>query len=545
MAFGRKEHRPTMRKTVGNLSLFLQTVKGYSDPPGFDDRGQRFDELNLAGTLPPLVRSNSALMKMRLPDGRFVPVHDTWATDKREALKETTPYLLPAVGHACLGGGQGAEQTQFHLTWSGGFGHQHADNLSLLAFAYGRELLSDLGYTHTRHRVWSATTAAHNTVVIDGRNQSAHAGSGGALRWFDVSEPRLQAVSADGERGYPGLARVYRRALMTARSGLQRRYVVDVFEVEGGEVHDYFLHGDADFPGSAASNAPLEPQVTLLPAGFDWKAAENEDQYTLATQPYWAYGYLRNLRSAKVPAGSPVEVVFRGGSSGPGVKVTLLPEPSSTLVLGEDPAVRGAREDDGKLDDFTRPFLMLRHEPADGRSIFVAVLEPFNDQPAISLVERIAGDPGTVTLRITADGQTEVITYTPDAPPGLERQERLALQGVEGGALVVSGAAISVPAPGDVVHVQTEDGWVYPYTVSWTETTEAGARIYVEENPGFEFDNATQRLHFLTFPQREHRGPATLAWLLRARNAPGVAEDRRIADQHRQRRTAQPRNTAK
>ena len=63
--------------------------------------------------------------------------------------------------------------------FSGGYGHEHQDNLSLLLWANGRETFSDLGYTHTKDRAWTICSASHNTVLIDQRNQQAGAGTDG------------------------------------------------------------------------------------------------------------------------------------------------------------------------------------------------------------------------------------------------------------------------------------------------------------------------------------------------------------------------------
>ena len=499
-------------QTVSNLATVLDVLKGYSDPQGYTDPedGGRFDNLDLGAAFPRLQRSNEALMKMRLPDGRFVPVHDTWSTNRRAALTQTQPYLLPALGHACLGGGTGAAQAQWHLTWSGGYGHQHADNLSLLVFAHGRELASDLGYTHTRDRAWTLASAAHNLVVVDGRNQatgSLTAPSDGSLRWFDASAGRVQAVSAAGERGYPGLARVYRRTLLV----VENRYAVDVFEVEGGNTHDYFLHGDADAGGTAETALPLDPLDTLLPAGMSWRAARNEGEVGLAAQQWWAYGYLRHLRAGAAPAGVPLQVTLRSGGRG-GLRAILLPEEGSRLVVGDDPAVRGAKEDDARLDACTRPFLMLRRQAAGGRSVFVAVLEPFESEPSITAVERVDAPAGTVSLRITRNGAAEVATVSPDAPPG-RSFESLPLAAMEADALVVSGAAESRPRTGEILRLKTADGWVYPFTVAGAEAVDGGLRIRVEEGGGMAFDPAAGSLRLTAYPQRSHNGPIDVEWM--------------------------------
>ena len=475
--------------------------------------GAGYDDI--AAALQPV---EASLLKMRLPDGRFVPVHDTWTTPSRRGPTDRTdPYLLPALGHACLGGGSGAAQQQFHLTWSGGYGHEHGDNLSLLVFSHGRELLSDLGYSHTRYRSWTLATVAHNTVVMDGESQvfgSRRTQTDGSLRLFDVSDPRVQVVSADGERAYPGRARVYRRTLVVIDAGQDRRYAVDIFEVEGGHTHDYFLHGDADRPGKVRAALEFEPLATLVPSGIHWTPTRNEGETRRVAEPGYAYGFLRNLRSAKAAAGKPLRVDFD-----PGLRVTLLPEPSSRLVLGDDPNVRGAHEDDARLEEFLRPFLMLRHEGAHSR--FVAIIEPYADRPFVDGVE-LSDDSG---LRVRIGNRTDRIDFgdgirvTSTRKGAVEQRywsglpRHAPLRAAERDALILDGDVAQPPARDQVVRMITADGWVYPYTVAAIEPVPGGLRLRVAESTGFAYDAAARRIRFTSFPQREHDGAVRVEWM--------------------------------
>src|SRR5205814_3605109 len=121
----------------------------------------------------------------------------------------------------------------------------HADNLQLSLFAKGGEMLSDLGYTHTKLRHWTVSTIGHNTVAIDRRDQVLH-DSDGDLLLFVPHLKGLAAVEARGERGYPDLAQVYRRQLLLVPVSEVDAYVVDLFRVQGGKTHDWLLHGSAD-----------------------------------------------------------------------------------------------------------------------------------------------------------------------------------------------------------------------------------------------------------------------------------------------------------
>ena len=560
-------------QTLGGLVGVLALLRGYSDPPGYKAAdGRRLDNLDLDAAFPVLTRARIALARLRLPDGRPVPVHDTWRSDRvrarssREGRAES--FLLPALGHAGLSGGEGPTRTEFHLTWSGGYGHDHADNLSLLVFGRGRELLSDLGYTHTAYRAWTLATAAHNTVVIDGLSQafgSVRAPSDGSLRYFDASGPHVQVVSVDGTRGYPRLAKTYRRTLVVVDAGKGRHYAADLFEVEGGRVHDYFLHGDADHSTTIATDLTCEPLATLLPDGFNWKPTRNEGETGRAREPHYAYGFLRNLKAGAAPADKPLPVTFRvsddATSTAPALRATLFPEAGSTLILGENPAVSRAHENDADLDKFSRSFLTLRHTTTDGRSRFAAVLEPYGTSPFLDSVERLSLPGAALVLRLRIGDRTDFIVCDapgpvsiPDAPRGLsfagsvgvlslrgdtiehafalgqggwsrgddsiraQGPQSLPLRGVEQGTLILAGAGNdALPTANRVVRLLTADGWVYPYTVLAAERQGETVRLQVAEGPGFTFDAPAERLELTAFPQRTHRGPVRVEW-----NTPAV-----------------------
>lgn len=550
-------------QSVSWLDRVFDVLRGYSDPPGYrDGDGSRFDDLHLESDLPGLLAARSAVAKMRLPNGRAVPVHDTWYSSQRGRLNATEPFLLPALGHACLGGGSRDQQTQFHLTWSGAYGHEHADNLSLLLFAQGREQLSDLGYTHTRYRPWTVASASHNTVVIDGENQAFYARGGpptdGALRFFDASDPRVQVVSADGGRGYGGRAKTYRRTLVVVDAGEGRRYAVDIFEVEGGKVHDYFLHGDAENPTlvTAAPEPVAEPRTSLLPAGRLWEPPRNRGDMDRLREPFYAYGFLRNLKVASVPAGVEVPITFRPMQGpGPALRVTWMAEPGSRLFLGENPSIRHSDEDDSQVEKGTRPFALLRHEPANGRSTFATVIEPYATVPFLTAIDRLTLAGGTVALRIRIGDRTDLVVYGADEPLTISTggphaifqgkvgvlslrddelesayalgrggwsfgdvtlrsggPESLPLRGVEGDRLLLEGDSHELPRAGDVVRLLTADGWTYPFHVIQADRQGKMVGIQVAEGPGLTYDTAPPRLRLTSFPRREHPGEARVEW---------------------------------
>lgn len=547
-------------QTLSGLQHVMASLQGYSDPPAYvhPETRRRVDALEVEGNFPMLERAQQATRKLHLPDGRSLPIHDAWPHRVGEKSSSTSAFLLPALGHACLGGGQGEKQTQCHLTWSGGYGHSHADNLSLLLYAAGHEVLSDLGYTHTAYRAWTLATAAHNTVVIDGQNQRlGRLGepTDGSLIHFDASDPQVQVASADGRRAYPGLAQTYRRTVIALKSGDVVSYVVDVFEVEGGSQHDYFLHGSADESNAIQSPVELHPLPSLLPSGMQWQPTQNEGQTARISEPYYAYGFLNRLRSARMMDREAIELTFQIESQpAPALRVWLLPEPGDSLVLGENPSIRQADEDDARLDDFQRPFGMLRRQPNNGRSTFVTVLQPPGTLPEITQVTRLQSSSDVVALAIAHGNHSDVVCYSFersamqvavadgfqfDGQIGVLRfdqkqlmhaygiggsgwlgtnvqlqsapEQTVALVGLESQALLVSMPTVA-PRVGDVVRMVTADGWVYPYCVTAVAQHGGDLKLEVASGPGAVFDASSNLMEFRTFPQRTHRGSVQVRW---------------------------------
>ena len=77
-------------------------------------------------------------------------------------------FLLGGAGYAMLSRGDAA---QYHLAFTRKNGHRHYDTLNMTLFGAEREMLSDIGYTHTGYHAWTLASVAHNLVVPDFRLQ--------------------------------------------------------------------------------------------------------------------------------------------------------------------------------------------------------------------------------------------------------------------------------------------------------------------------------------------------------------------------------------
>ena len=153
-----------------------------------------------------IVRQASALMHWYKPTGFMPQVGDTDHSDEREILlkigskwnrpdliyaatngengepPDETSVAFPQGGYYILRSGWGNEQRSFsdelYLLFDCGLNkpwHAHYDMLNIVMTAYCHDLLKDPGrftYNEDDERKYFKSTAAHNTIVIDGQDQS-------------------------------------------------------------------------------------------------------------------------------------------------------------------------------------------------------------------------------------------------------------------------------------------------------------------------------------------------------------------------------------
>ncbi len=133
-------------------------------------------------------------------------------------------------------------------------GHHHRDSLNLTLYMDGHEVLTDLGYLWDRpDKQMTVRTPAHNLVVIDEEEQQTTERLG-SLHLLDAT-PHIKVIDCSSS-AYAQTER-YRRACLLVDHGEADAYVVDVFSVSGGEVHDCLYHGPV--PGVQAEGISLSP----------------------------------------------------------------------------------------------------------------------------------------------------------------------------------------------------------------------------------------------------------------------------------------------
>ncbi|WP_316811656.1 heparinase II/III family protein [Pedobacter heparinus] len=434
-------------------------------------------------TMPFYQKAYSVTRDAILPNGRKIPINDTWPYERTpgKPTDKTVSRLWSALGNAAIGTGAGKDQFLLNLNWSGNYGHSHYDNGSIILYAQGQELLSDLGYTHTKYRAWTIQTPSHNTVVIDQKGQdigTMEKPATGRLLFYDDTDPHVKAIDLDASPAY-GAAKTYRRRLVIVHVAPGKDYVLDRFDVEGGDTHDWFLHGNAEQEGTLELS-----------------------DVTLSNNHLPAYAFLKDVQSGN--ADGPWTATWRYDHSG--LRTHNLSGKGAQVFRFRSAAIRPAGEDDNKLDDFMRSGIMQRH--SGGKSSFIALHEPFSTEPWIdkiaqegaeivvnyqldgkSVTDRIGVVDGSITVRSTAGWRYSSGKQQTGAVVAYDNANgkwRLQLDK-------------NVPEV-DYVRLDLPGGSTRYYRVLAID----GKWLQLQDDPGFSLEG--EHLKFYTFPHDEYRG---------------------------------------
>ena len=212
--------------------------------------------------------------------------------------------------------------------WTVETNHRQQDILSVCYWAYGKEMATDRGYFSGSGQllpdgrggqVWTKSSLSHNLVVVDEEEQATRE-SGSNLELFGIA-PGVEVMQASGHNAYPQCEE-YRRTLVIVNAPGGASYVVALFRVKGGKIHQYNFHSDG-IPGGHESlglqpaevsetwGKWLERPQSILPEGTTTLTWDNEgvnleltlmneaDRVILADAPGWRLGTPEEL--AKPP----------------------------------------------------------------------------------------------------------------------------------------------------------------------------------------------------------------------------------------------------
>lgn len=289
---------------------------------------------------------------------------------------------------AILRGGAGAHQRALWLDYDAGGRHSHADGMNLGLFAFGLDLMPDFGYPPVQfggwvspRARWYTMTAAHNTVVVDGKNHNGAQGK--TTLWADGSS--FQAIRASCPELIAG--RQYDRTVGMVgidpdidpthgdRAGGPvdgAFYVFDIFRVIGGTDHAKFFSSHFG---------------TVKTRGLSLKAADDYGHNTqmrefrtdTSPDPGWYVEWAIDDRYDYLPEDTNLHLRY----------TDLTTDASATLC--EAWVVQGSFNTSVEA---WIPRVMTRRRVKEGdaeplASTFVSIIEPYQDTSRIAAIRRV------------------------------------------------------------------------------------------------------------------------------------------------------------
>lgn len=298
---------------------------------------------------------------------------------------------------ALLKSGEGDDARVLWLDYDAGGNHGHADCMNIGFYANGLDLMPDFGYPPVQYGGWQSprakwytTTAAHNTVTVDGKNQERTVGC--ATLWADGDS--FRAVRASGAQLIAG--KQYERTVALVDVSARDCYALDVFRVVGGTDHARFLR--SSFGALQTWGLDLAKEEPF--AGIEQMRAFRTDASPCSG---WTADWTIEDRANILPAGAQVHL-----------RCTDLTADAEAST-GEAWISPGFTS----YNDAWIPQLMVRRrsDKAPLSSTFVQVLEPYEGKPPTASARRLelhtlGGQPYpdshvAVELRL-ADGRSDL-----------------------------------------------------------------------------------------------------------------------------------------
>jgi oligo-alginate lyase len=293
---------------------------------------------------------------------RHAGLPDVASVDK----KQWHLAILRSPGHT----GAGAVWMDYDSVPTAGIkGHIHRDAMNLGLVAKGLDLLPEFGYPavqfgdwHTPQARWHIMTAAHNTVVVDGKDQIG--GEGRTTLWIEGEGYRVMRASSANQYN----VRQYERTAVMVDTAGDDFYVLDVFRVVGGNDHAKFTH--SSFSQLSTDGLRLEPA-----ADYGNKTLTRNSRVQRNAVPGWTADFKIEDRLNYLAPGAEVHLRCTDLTS------------NADAYTAESWTVRNATS----TEQFWIPTLVTRRQAqaAPLASTFVAVLEPSGPRSRIRSIRRL------------------------------------------------------------------------------------------------------------------------------------------------------------
>ena len=258
-------------------------------------------------------------------------------------------------------------------------------------------------------------------------------------------------------------------------------------------------------------------------------------------KPGFAYGYLSDLRQTRLDRNSVVQLDYTSEETG--LRAWCAARAGDELVLGTNPAIRLARDDDSKLGEYRRAFAMLRRRGST--SLFATIIEPHGGEPLIQAVDAIDLPGSELALQVTMAGRRDLVIINANDARGqwqgksMTAATELAILRNSGEATAVSGSlrwgeldlqterpaehqllAVTrgsdgcslllegrfLPPRGAIIILDHAGQCTSAYQVASSTLEGDNSRLALAGDPGFEFDAAARTSRFIFLPLTSHTG---------------------------------------
>lgn len=334
---------------------------------------------------------------MALPNGQLPSFGDTPFNNYFSARNTGISKLLPAYGALALGAGTGSQSVQLHQMFSGDNNHMRSDTTAFTLWAFGNEMLGNVRYHNgTPGRQFTEQILAYNAITIDRNDMtspSANTYGNCDLTLYEAGNNGLAVTEIDGQRAYSNEASRYQRIMLLNTYDLARPYVVDVFRVTGGTMHDYVLHGSIRYDQTYECSFPLVTNTQTYPM---LEPGETWIEPTSSGSSFEYYGFWRNVNSNTAPGS--FQITYRDTSaSNRDLRLWMTEAPGATpanVYVGRTPVPSRSNGEpaDWWVNGLWRPSSIIRKRIPSGtqQNLFVSVIEPMNNGvSAIQSVERL------------------------------------------------------------------------------------------------------------------------------------------------------------
>jgi len=309
-------------------------------------------------------------------------------------------------------------------------GHGHRDNLNIDHFAFGLDLLPDMGYPRYANSIdmhrksLVINTISHNTVVVNERGQTGVVV--GQPQLFDAG-PAVQVVDVDTPQAYQNTTSRYRRTLAQVRIDEENSYLVDLFRVVGGSQHLYSFHA-MEATSVTVDGATLVPQQDSSGAYVGTYAGRDVPYDDTVDDPS-GFSYFYDVDRVSGDIGS-FSATWGGIKDTWGVLGTVGAPTDVNLritLLGShaDVALASCEPPQNKPGNPKSLRYLLATSPVtNSASLFTAVIEPYRGQRLVQQVETVAitteagdvvADQEARAVRVTlGDGRVDTIVHALD-----------------------------------------------------------------------------------------------------------------------------------